>query len=123
MLFPTSRLTGDVGLVALVIHRLSDEQTELPARLLVGALSLLHQDSNQVLLRIRKVLGVEVTAPIKGAETPEATLGLPLIRASVDHGTALDLAGTGKADAGSLRAALQCALDLAERSVRRASDA
>jgi 4-hydroxythreonine-4-phosphate dehydrogenase len=38
------------------------------------------------------------------------TLGLPIIRTSVDHGTALDLAGTGKADLGSLQYALQCAL-------------
>ena len=30
------------------------------------------------------------------------TLGLPIIRTSVDHGTALELAGTGKADPGSL---------------------
>lgn len=40
------------------------------------------------------------------------TLGLPLIRTSVDHGTALDLAGTRKADPGSLRAALDLALEL-----------
>ncbi len=38
------------------------------------------------------------------------TLGLPIIRTSVDHGTALDLAGTGKADLGSLRTALAYAL-------------
>ena len=38
------------------------------------------------------------------------TLGLPIIRTSVDHGTALDLAGTGKADLGSLRTALNYAL-------------
>ena len=37
------------------------------------------------------------------------TLGLPFVRTSVDHGTALDLAGTGRADAGSLRAALELA--------------
>ena len=37
------------------------------------------------------------------------TLGLPFIRTSVDHGTALDLAGQGKADLGSLRTALQYA--------------
>ena len=37
------------------------------------------------------------------------TLGLPIIRTSVDHGTALDLAGTGRADVGSLRAALSLA--------------
>jgi 4-hydroxythreonine-4-phosphate dehydrogenase len=40
------------------------------------------------------------------------TLGLPIIRTSVDHGTALDLAGTGGADAGSLRAALALAAEL-----------
>jgi 4-hydroxythreonine-4-phosphate dehydrogenase len=41
------------------------------------------------------------------------TLGLPIIRTSVDHGTALDLAGTGKAEAGSLIAALQLAIQMA----------
>jgi 4-hydroxythreonine-4-phosphate dehydrogenase len=40
------------------------------------------------------------------------TLGLPIIRTSVDHGTALGLAGTGKADAGSLEAAIQLAVEL-----------
>ena len=40
------------------------------------------------------------------------TLGLPIVRTSVDHGTALDLAGTGRADPGSLREALRMALEL-----------
>jgi len=40
------------------------------------------------------------------------TLGLPYIRTSVDHGTGLDIAGTGKADPGSLIAAAQLALTL-----------
>lgn len=40
------------------------------------------------------------------------TLGLPIIRTSVDHGTALDLAGTGRADAGSLQVALATAIDM-----------
>jgi 4-hydroxythreonine-4-phosphate dehydrogenase len=38
------------------------------------------------------------------------TLGLPIVRTSVDHGTALDLAGTGRADTGSLVAATRLAL-------------
>lgn len=42
------------------------------------------------------------------------TLGLPIIRTSVDHGTALDLAGTGHAEAGSLEAALRLAIEMAE---------
>ena len=41
------------------------------------------------------------------------TLGLPFIRTSVDHGTALDLAGTGKADSGSLREAIRLAAQMA----------
>jgi 4-hydroxythreonine-4-phosphate dehydrogenase len=41
------------------------------------------------------------------------TLGLPIIRTSVDHGTALDLAGTGRADPGSLIAAIEMAATLA----------
>jgi 4-hydroxythreonine-4-phosphate dehydrogenase len=41
------------------------------------------------------------------------TLGLPFVRTSVDHGTALDLAGTGKADPGSLIEAVQLAIELA----------
>ncbi len=40
------------------------------------------------------------------------TLGLPIIRTSVDHGTALDLAGTGKANPGSLQTALNYACDM-----------
>jgi 4-hydroxythreonine-4-phosphate dehydrogenase len=44
------------------------------------------------------------------------TLGLPIIRTSVDHGTALDLAGTGKADAGSLYAAIELAIALTKRN-------
>ena len=44
------------------------------------------------------------------------TLGLPVIRTSVDHGTALDLAGAGAVDAGSLVAAIELAIDLAGRA-------
>jgi 4-hydroxythreonine-4-phosphate dehydrogenase len=46
------------------------------------------------------------------------TLGLPFLRTSVDHGTALDLAGTGRADAGSLEEALRLATRLATRTMR-----
>lgn len=42
------------------------------------------------------------------------TLGLPIIRTSVDHGTALDLAGTGKADSGSLLEAIRVAAQMAQ---------
>jgi 4-hydroxythreonine-4-phosphate dehydrogenase len=47
------------------------------------------------------------------------TLGLPLLRTSVDHGTAFDIAGTGRADPGSLVAALELALEIAGRGAAR----
>lgn len=43
------------------------------------------------------------------------TLGLPIVRTSVDHGTALDLAGSGRADPGSLFAAVKMAAEIAAR--------
>ncbi|MCL4166215.1 UNVERIFIED_CONTAM: hypothetical protein GTU68_011106, partial [Idotea baltica] len=49
-------------------------------------------------------------------EAVNVTLGLPFVRTSVDHGTALDLAGTGRADSGSLVQALALADVLLQRS-------
>jgi 4-hydroxythreonine-4-phosphate dehydrogenase len=46
------------------------------------------------------------------------TLGLPFIRTSVDHGTALDLAGTGRAEVGSLLTAIEVAMEMVERQRR-----
>jgi 4-hydroxythreonine-4-phosphate dehydrogenase len=48
------------------------------------------------------------------------TLGLPIVRTSVDHGTALDLAGTGRADCGSLIAAIDTAVSMARHRLQRA---
>ncbi|MBZ2169191.1 4-hydroxythreonine-4-phosphate dehydrogenase PdxA [Marinobacter sp. F4216] len=52
------------------------------------------------------------------------TLGLPIVRTSVDHGTALDLAGTGKADAGSLHTAIRVGAHMARsrKNVNRGLD-
>ncbi|MGH8140082.1 MAG: 4-hydroxythreonine-4-phosphate dehydrogenase PdxA [Steroidobacteraceae bacterium] len=47
--------------------------------------------------------------------TVNVTLGLPILRTSVDHGTALDLAGTGRADSGSLAAAIELAIEIVGR--------
>ena len=49
------------------------------------------------------------------------TLGLPIIRTSVDHGTAYDLAGTGKAHPGSLSAAIRLAAQMAKRRLAQKS--
>ncbi len=57
-----------------------------------------------------KVMGLEAGVNI--------TVGLPYIRTSVDHGTAFDIAGTGKAEDGSMRAALDAAIELAPKPAR-----
>ena len=46
------------------------------------------------------------------------TLGLPIVRTSPDHGTALDIAGTGQADARSMIAAVKMAADMADARSR-----
>jgi len=47
-------------------------------------------------------------------EAANITLGLPIVRTSVDHGTAFDLAASGDADTGSLRTAIQVARDITQ---------
>jgi 4-hydroxythreonine-4-phosphate dehydrogenase len=65
--------------------------------------------------------GLPVLKHLGFGRAVNVTLGLPLIRTSVDHGTALDLAGTARADLGSLEAALAtaCAMVDATRLSRR----
>ncbi len=50
------------------------------------------------------------------------TLGLPIVRTSVDHGTAYDLAGTGRASSASLVAAVKMAIEMAEKQKRGTRD-
>jgi len=60
--------------------------------------------------------GLPVLKHAAFGEAVNVTLGLPVIRTSVDHGTALDRAGTGEIDAGSLRAAIALAFEMAARA-------
>lgn len=60
-----------------------------------------------------KVLGLEAGVNV--------TVGLPFVRTSVDHGTAFDIAGTGRADPGSMVAALELAAEFAPRPTVSAS--
>jgi 4-hydroxythreonine-4-phosphate dehydrogenase len=68
-----------------------------------AVLAMYHDQGLPVLKRAAFGAGVNVT------------LGLPILRTSVDHGTALDLAGTGRADPGSLVAATGLAVELCTR--------
>jgi len=59
--------------------------------------------------------GLTVLKHVGFGHAVNVTLGLPIIRTSVDHGTAFELAGTGKADPGSLLAAVELASRLVQR--------
>lgn len=59
--------------------------------------------------------GLPVLKHVGFGRAVNITLGLPIIRTSVDHGTALDLAGNGSVESGSLEAAVEAALAMAER--------
>jgi 4-phospho-D-threonate 3-dehydrogenase / 4-phospho-D-erythronate 3-dehydrogenase len=53
--------------------------------------------------------------------TVNVSLGLPIIRTSVDHGTAFDIAGKNRADASNMKAALRLAVSMAQRRLQRPS--
>lgn len=63
--------------------------------------------------------GLPVLKHVGFGTAVNVTLGLPIIRTSVDHGTACDLAGTGKANCGSLNAALKMAIQMAEQRIQK----
>lgn len=75
-----------------------------------------HLDAADAFLVMYHDQGLPVLKYASFGQGVNVTLGLPFIRTSVDHGTALDLAGTGKAGAGSLVAAIELAIALAARA-------
>jgi 4-hydroxythreonine-4-phosphate dehydrogenase len=72
-------------------------------------------DATDVVLAMYHDQGLPVLKHLGFGQAVNVTLGLPFVRTSVDHGTALDLAGSGRADPGSLFAAIEQAIDLADR--------
>jgi len=68
-----------------------------------------HLDQADAVLAMYHDQGLPVLKHKGFGQAVNITLGMPIIRTSVDHGTALDLAGSGLADAGSLRVAIDTA--------------
>ncbi len=73
-----------------------------------------YMDDADAILAMYHDQGLPVLKYMGFGRAVNVTLGLPFIRTSVDHGTALDLAGTGKADPGSLYTAIDYALGIIE---------
>lgn len=76
-------------------------------------------ENADVILAMYHDQGLPVLKHVGFGAAVNVTLGLPIIRTSVDHGTAFDLAGTGKANSGSLNAALKMAAQMAEQHIRK----
>jgi 4-hydroxythreonine-4-phosphate dehydrogenase len=111
----------EIGIIAPVVDRLRAEGLDLhgplpadtlftPARLqqFDAVLAMYHDQGLPVLKYAAFGRGINVT------------LGLPIVRTSVDHGTALDIAGSGKADPGSLIEAIDAAAAMAQNARRMA---
>ncbi len=107
----------EIEVIAPVLERLRAEGMQLvgpvPADTAFVPARLAQADA---VLAMYHDQGLPVLKHLGFGRAVNVTLGLPLIRTSVDHGTALDLAGTGRADLGSLEAALATALAMVEAS-------
>ena len=113
----------EIDVIIPVLERLRVEGMQLvgplPADTLFVPHTLAHGDA---VLAMYHDQGLPVLKHASFGGGVNVTLGLPIIRTSVDHGTALDLAGTGRADAGSLFAAIELAIDMAAaRATARAA--
>jgi 4-hydroxythreonine-4-phosphate dehydrogenase len=73
-----------------------------------------HLERFDVIVAMYHDQGLPVLKHAGFGEAVNITLGLPIVRTSVDHGTALDLAGSGRAEAGSLKAAVELAVQMAK---------
>jgi 4-hydroxythreonine-4-phosphate dehydrogenase len=109
--------TEDIEVIAPAIAEARaagiDATGPLPADTLFTPKRLEHADC---VLAMYHDQGLPVLKYASFGEGVNVTLGLPFVRTSVDHGTALDIAGSGRADPGSLIEALKLAIALASSS-------
>ncbi len=104
----------EIDIIIPVLNKLRAEGMHLigpmPADTMFNPLQLKQYDC---ILAMYHDQGLPVLKYASFGEGVNVTLGLPIIRTSVDHGTALELAGTGRAKAGSLVTAIEMAMQLA----------
>jgi len=107
----------DITVVRPAVERLRAEGID--ARGPLPADTLFHAQARETYDAALAMYHDQALIPIKTLAFDHAvnvTLGLPFVRTSPDHGTAFDIAGTGRADPGSLIAALRLAARLADRA-------
>jgi len=103
----------EIDVIAPVLDRLRAEGMRLIGPLPADTLFVPHTlAQGDAVLAMYHDQGLPVLKHASFGGGVNVTLGLPVVRTSVDHGTALDLAGTGRADPGSLYAAVELAIDM-----------
>jgi 4-hydroxythreonine-4-phosphate dehydrogenase len=109
----------EIDIITPVLQALRDEGMKLEGPLAADTLFTPRglQGADAVLAMYHDQ-GLPVLKHVGFGNAVNITLGLPIIRTSVDHGTALELAGTGKANPGSLQAALDMAIVMARQHGR-----
>ncbi len=112
--------TEELETIIPVIEKLKSQQIKLigplPADTIFSPANLEHAD---VVLAMYHDQGLPVLKYKGFGEAVNVTLGLPIVRTSVDHGTALELAGTGRINTGSMKFAMQTAIDMLDNSQPR----
>lgn len=104
----------EIDIINPVLEKLRTEGMQLIGALPADTLFAKHHLSKaDAVLAMYHDQGLPVLKHASFGEGVNVTLGLPIIRTSVDHGTALDLAGTGKIEIGSMLAAIELAISLA----------
>ena len=104
----------EIDVIAPVIDQLRREGMRLTGPLPADTLfTPRHLADADAVLAMYHDQGLSVLKYASFGTGVNVTLGLPIIRTSVDHGTALDLAATGKIETGSMKAAILLAIELA----------
>lgn len=105
----------EIEVINPVLNKLRSEGMNLVGALPADTLFAKHHLSKaDAVLAMYHDQGLPVLKHASFGEGVNITLGLPIIRSSVDHGTALDLAGTGNIEIGSLLAAIELAIQLSK---------
>ncbi len=106
----------EIDVIGPVIAQLKQEGMRLTGPLPADTLfTPRHLTQADAVLAMYHDQGLPVLKYASFGQGVNITLGLPIIRTSVDHGTALDLAGTGRIDTGSMKAAIDLAIELAAK--------
>ncbi len=107
----------EIEIITPVLERLRQEGMQLQGPLPADTLFTPHYlEQADAVLAMYHDQGLPVLKHMGFGKAVNITLGLPIIRTSVDHGTALDLAGSGRANPGSLEVALNTAREMALHS-------